>query len=195
MAEANPNHDLQDTTPTATPSQPNRRFRFDKGDPTTSESGSGRASLLGVFGIFSGTAQARKPKHVPERRSTDRVHHLECLAWVGWKTFRGFSMNDALLVDISRGGARIFIDKTPPAQAPVWIYLETPDKHASVRAKVVVSELTHQGQCMLRVEFEEHCPYDFFEAAVCGLAASNPKIRSGGHEAQKAEQGTRELAG
>ena len=193
MAEANTNNELEDKTSAA--SRTTRRFRFDKADRAKAEGSGILSSLLGDFGVLGRKAQSKKPTHVPERRATDRVHQLECKAWVGWKTFRGFSMNNALLVDISRGGARIFLDKAPPALHPVWIYLETPLKQASVRARVVVAEQTQQAQCMLRIEFEEHCPYEFFEAAVCGQTASDPKTRQGGNEGQKANQGSRELAG
>ena len=192
MAEVNINRELEEKP--STTSKPCRRFRFDKGDRAKSEGTGGRASLLSAFGIFGRPSPQPKPANIPERRVTERVHHLECKAWVGWKKFRGFSMNNALLVDISRGGARIFLDNTPPAQQPVWVYLETPTNHAAVRARVVVSETTPQGQCMLRVEFEEHCPYDFFEAAVCGLAACDPRNRQG-REPRKESQGQRELAG
>lgn len=192
MAEATLDSDLQEKTSAV--SEPTRRFRFDKGDRAKAGGTGGRASLLSAFGIFGQPASTQKPANIPERRLTERVHYLECKAWVGWKKFRGFSMNNALLVDISRGGARIFLDNTPPAQQPVWVYLETPTNHAAVRARVVVSETTPQGQCMLRVEFEEHCPYDFFEAAVCGLAASDPRKRQGREDRQDA-QGSRELAG
>ena len=191
MAEASMNREIPDTTSTTT--QPSRRFRFDKGDRGKAEGGNVRASLLGDFGLFDRKEEPRPRIAVLERRSTERIHNLECKSWVGWKKFRGFSMNHSLLVDISRGGARIFIDKAPPPHQPVWIYLETPFKHASVRARVVVAEQTKQGQCMLRVEFEEHCPYDFFEAAVCGVAAANPKTRTAGNELRKAKEESPEL--
>lgn len=142
-----------------------KRMRIDK------ESGVGaiRGSLLRGLGVV-------RPEPV-DRRGSDRHDHVECLAWIGWKTFRRFHTNHALIINLSRGGAQIFVDVPPPAGRPIWVFLETPGQNAVVKAKVRETCTTSQGQCMIRVEFSQPCPYAFFEAAVCGLPASDPKRR------------------
>jgi hypothetical protein len=147
-----------------------KRIRLDAG----SAFAPGRSSLLKSFGAW-GTS---KPTAVEERRSETRHHHVECLAWLGWKTWRGFRTRDAVLINISRGGARIFLDSPPPSGRPVWVFLETPSQNTIVKARVLDLQTTRQGQCEVRVEFSEPCPYAFFEAAVCGLAPANPRMRS-----------------
>jgi hypothetical protein len=42
---------------------------------------------------------------------------------------------------------------------------------------MVEARITRQGQCSVRVAFDDPCPYDVFEAAVCGQHAADPKTR------------------
>jgi hypothetical protein len=145
-----------------------KRVRLDAGSALAP----GRGSLLRAFGAW-GTAMPA----VEERRGEARHQHVECLAWLGWKTWRGFRTRDAVLINLSRGGARIFVDNAPAGSRPVWLFLETPKQKTIVKARVLDVQTTRQGQCEVRVEFSEPCPYAFFEAAVCGLAPANPKMR------------------
>jgi hypothetical protein len=113
---------------------------------------------------------------IPEERQTPR-HQVECFASIGWKSWRQFHLNDAVLVNLSRGGALVFADVAPPRDRPVWVFLKTPSRRSVVKARVREVEMTAQGQCAARVVFDEPCPYAFFEVAVCGLAAADPKLR------------------
>jgi hypothetical protein len=149
-----------------------RRIRVDAG----SDLAPGRGSLLGAFQVRARTGTKTRTK-TPERRAEPRHQHLECLAWVGWRTWRGFAMNDAVLVNLSRSGARVFLDGPPPRGRDLWLFLETPTQTAVVRARPLQSETTSQGQYAVRVEFREPCPYALFEAAVCGLHSTDPKTR------------------
>lgn len=103
---------------------------------------------------------------------------MECLAWVGWRVFRDFKMTTALVINISRSGAQIFLDAPPPSYRSVWVFLETPRDKKIVKAKVQNFRKTMSGQCVAHVQFCEPCPYEFFEAAVCGQAASDPRTRA-----------------
>ena len=145
-------------------------MRVDAGFPMGRNLAEGRGSLLGEFHVGAKTLKT-------ERRSEPRHRHVECLAWVGWRVWRGFKMNDAVLIDLSRGGARVFLDSAPPQGRDVWLYLETPGEKAIIEARVCRAEATSKGQCTIRVEFRTVCPYALFEAAVCGLHAVNPKAR------------------
>lgn len=148
---------------------PARRVRVDRARPAGA---TGRGALLGTFRVGA------KEVPIPERRAEPRHQHLECLAWVGWRSWRGFHMNDAVLVNLSRGGARVFLDVRPPVGRDVWVYLETPGRKAVVKARVVGWEAAPGGQGSARVAFDELCPYALFEAAVCALHSTDPKTRA-----------------
>jgi hypothetical protein len=53
-----------------------------------------------------------------------------------------------------------------------------PDPVGFVEARVVAVKMSRQGQCAVRLEFREPCPYGFFEAAVCGMAPTDPRRRN-----------------
>lgn len=170
---------------TSTPfDEKRKRVRFDAGAATDRRPEPGQGSLLKAFGAW-GTRGAVKSvirgltlvSPSPDRRAEARHHHVECLAWVGWKTWRRFHMNDTLVINLSRGGAKLFLDAPPPPRRPVWVYLETPEQRGVVKARVLEVQATRGGQYVVRVAFTEPCPYSFFEAAVCGLAPSNPRLR------------------
>lgn len=168
------------TRPSPEPGRAARRgksVRIDQGSGGGSEMAPGRGSLLRAFGAWGRRSVRSAAVSEQERRFADRHDEVECLAWVGWKTFRRFHMRDALIINLSRGGAQIFIDNPPAGNRPVWVFLETPGENAIVKARVLDLRTTAGGQCALRVEFHEPCPYAVFEAAVCGLAPSNPRMR------------------
>jgi hypothetical protein len=146
-----------------------RRFRFDSapsGDPSARPGG----SLLGLFRMRGETAER-------ERRAEPRHEITECRAWLGWKIWRGFRAPSALIVNISRGGALVFLDEPPAPNRPVWIFLETPQVRTIIKAKALETRTTNSGQCAVRIAFETPCPYSVFEAAVCGLSPADPKRR------------------
>ena len=157
-----------------------KSYRVDRGNTGESDLAPGRRSLLRSFGFLGNSPRPATPRDVrpaPERRGDDR-HRVECLAWFGWKSWRRFHMLDALMIDLSRGGARIFLDSAPPTDRPVWVFIETPALNTIVKARVLEFQTTASGQCVVRVAFDEPCPYGVFEAAVCGLAPADPKSRT-----------------
>ena len=157
--------------------RPSRAFRYDRGSAQGTDLAPGRGSLLRSFGVWDGKAAARStPAPVSERRVEERLP-VECHAWIGWKTWRQFHMNNALMIDLSRGGARVFLDAPPPAGRSIWVFIETPKLNSVVPARVLDVRPTKTGQCVARIAFDEPCPYGVFEAAVCGLAPVDPKRR------------------
>ena len=155
-------------------------MRVDPGTAARSDLGPGRGSLLRAFNAWGDRAKRSIVAPMPEverRREGDRHENLECTAWVGWKAWRRFQMNDALLVNLSRGGAQIFLDAAPPSTRPLWVFLETPGQKAIIKGHLKEVSATGQGQYSIRLEFDEPCPFALFEAAVCGLAPSNPRNR------------------
>ena len=163
------------------------RVRIDAGSGGPAAPGQdlapGRGSLLRAFHAWGGPLGRKGPlissgpEPEPERRAEPRHNPAECLAWVGWRTWRGFRMNDAVLINLSRGGARVFLDERPPQGRAVWVFLEAPGRNAVVKAQSLDVKAAPTGQFSARVEFLEVCPYALFEAAVCGLAPSDPRTR------------------
>lgn len=147
-----------------------RQIRFDPAPSGNPPARAGGNSLLGIFRIRHAAAAS-------ERRSEARHQVVECRAWLGWRIWRGFHAPDALIVNISRGGAMVFLDEPPPGRRPVWIFLETPELKAIIKAKTLEVRMTNSGQCAVRLAFDTPCPYGAFDAAVCGLPPVGPKRR------------------
>jgi hypothetical protein len=166
-------------TPEPAPRRGRRlRFRVDAGSVGGDDLAPGRGSLLTAFHIGTPDRTSSTSSAIAlERRGAMRHYHVECLAWVGWRIWRGFAMSDAVLVNLSRNGARVFLDRIPPRGRDLWLFLETPDHKAIVKTRLLDLEATSGGQCAVRIEFREPCPYALFEAAVCGLHSSDPKTR------------------
>jgi hypothetical protein len=148
-----------------------RRFRFDKVATGAVVPRAESRSLLGLFKLWGDRTAA-------ERRRSPRHVAVEAKVWLGWwRGAEGFLANSAVIIDLSRGGAFIFLDIQPPKDQPVWISLGMPDPIGFVEARVVSIKMSRQGQCAVRLEFREPCPYSFFEAAVCGMSPADPKRR------------------
>ncbi|MGE3820355.1 MAG: PilZ domain-containing protein [Isosphaeraceae bacterium] len=159
-----------------------KRFRVDRGGTSPGAEG----SLLRTFSRWEVTESGRPttsrttvvtPSPVTERRSEARSQRPECHAWVSWKTFWKLNTRVALVIDMSRGGARIFLDEVPPSGRPFWVFLEVSAEKAVIRAEIREVERLSQGQCAIRVKFHDPCPYSLFETAVCGMAAADPRAR------------------
>jgi hypothetical protein len=148
-----------------------RKVRFDKIAEGAETPRAECRSFLGLFRLWE-----RQP--AAERRRAPRYEAVESQVWLGWwRGEAGFLASSAVIINLSRGGAFIFLDDEPPADQPVWICLGMPDPVGFVEARVVAVKKSRQGQCAARLEFREPCPYSFFEAAVCGLSASDPRRR------------------
>jgi len=129
-------------------------------------------SLLGLFRLW-------EPQPKSERRRAPRHTVVESQVWLVWADAQGNeAVRCALIINLSRGGALIFVDEAPPKDRLVWISLGKPGPIGRVEARVVAIKSSRQGQCAVRIEFCDPCPYGFFEAAVCGLAPSDPRGRS-----------------
>jgi hypothetical protein len=148
-----------------------RKVRFDRIAAGAEAPGVESRSLLGLFRLWNGPP-------AEERRRSPRHMVVESQVWLGWwRGEAGFLASSAVIINLSRGGAFIFLDEEPPRDLPVWICLGMPDPVGFVEARVLGIKKSRQGQCAARLEFREPCPYGFFEAAVCGLHASDPKGR------------------
>jgi hypothetical protein len=149
-----------------------RKIRFDTVVQGAALPRAESRSLLGLFRLWGA-------KPAGERRRSPRLEVVESQVWLGWwRESASFLASSAVIINLSRGGAFIFLDDQPPPDKPVWICLGMPDPVGFVEARVVEVKVSRQGQCAVRIEFREPCPYDFFEAAVCGLPASDPRRRN-----------------
>jgi hypothetical protein len=149
-----------------------RRFRLDGVDKGVILPRAESRSLLGLFRLWG-------DKPTPERRRSPRHEVVESRVWLGWwRGEEGFRAESAVIIDLSRGGAFIFLDVPPPRDQPVWISLGLPDPVGFVEGRVVATKAMRQGQCAVRLEFRAPCPYGFFEAAVCGMAPADPRRRN-----------------
>jgi hypothetical protein len=129
-------------------------------------------SLLGLFRLWG-------EETGPDRRRAPRHEVVESQVWLGWwRGEAGFQSSSAVIINLSRGGAFIFLDEKPPKDLPVWISMGTPDPIGFVEARVIAVKMSRQGQCAVRLEFLAPCPYSFFEAAVCGLPPADPRERT-----------------
>jgi hypothetical protein len=148
-----------------------RKVRFDRIAPGAEAPRAENRSLLGLFRLWD-------PQPTAERRRSPRHEVVESQVWLGWwRGEAGFLASSAVIINLSRGGAFIFLDDEPPGDQPVWICLGMPDPVGFVESRVVAIKKSRMGQCAVRLEFKEPCPYGFFEAAVCGLPATDPKRR------------------
>jgi hypothetical protein len=149
-----------------------RKVRYDKVATGDAAPRAESRSLLGLFRLW-GSAP------MEERRRLPRHEVVESQVWLGWwRGEPGFLASSAVIINLSRGGAFVFLDDQPPRDQPVWICLGMPDPVGFVEARVVGVKVSRQGQCAVRLEFKAPCPYGFFEAAVCGLPASDPRRRA-----------------
>ena len=144
------------------------RLRYDAGG------GRGLAAVPGLGSLLRAFDARHEAWRVEPRRGA-----AECAARLGWSAGRDRVNVGALVIDLSRGGARIFVDEAPPPGRVVTVFLEAADRSAKVDARVLDVRPTVTGQFVARVGFDAPCPYDLFEAAVCGLPPADPGARRG----------------
>jgi PilZ domain len=151
-----------------------RIIRFDniaKGDGESPPRAESR-SLLGLFRLWNNPP-------AQERRRAPRHEVVESQVWLRWwRAPDGLLSSSALIINLSRGGALVFLDVKPPKDQPVWIGQGTADHVDFVETRVVAIKTSRQGQCAVRLQFREPCPYGFFEAAICGMSATDPRRRN-----------------
>jgi hypothetical protein len=72
------------------------------------------------------------------------------------------------LVDISMGGALLEVDGNPPLDGHMWIRLEQ-DQHSEwVEVKCLSTLPKTNDKLVLRVAFQDGCPYSLFRTVVWG---------------------------
>lgn len=102
----------------------------------------------------------------PERRENPRYAPEETKAWIGWWHGPRFIVIGINLVNLSKGGALIYLGERPPTGQPVWICLGAPHPLEYVQCRVL-DACPHPGSLdyRVRVDFHIPCPLGFFLAA------------------------------
>jgi hypothetical protein len=100
-----------------------------------------------------------------ERRRFPRYLAARVSTRLSWWDDEGPRISPALLLDISRGGALVVAEATPPERHPAWVRLAGGAPGCWIEATVVQVEATPQGALMVRLAFREPCPDQLFQAA------------------------------
>ena len=116
----------------------------------------------------------RSPKTIrtdkdDERRVTCRYSAAKNPIVIGWWNGPDFETAEMALRDISLSGASAITDFPPPEAAPIWLRLNDPAHPDWVEATVVAVNAQRQKPALVRIQFTEPCPYDFFKAAIRGI--------------------------
>lgn len=165
-----------------TPALPPRRLRYDRVESAKARERLGWSLAVGTNG--SGAQQ--------DRRAEARVAAPGFVCRVAWRRWFATREQPVLIVNMSRGGALIFLDEPPPLGQRLWLALETPRQRVTVPARVLDVRRTRLGQAAVRIAFARKWPYDLFEAAVCGLPPiaprSKPRAERRGPEAESPQE-------
>jgi len=101
-----------------------------------------------------------------ERRQSPRYFPEETRAWIGWWHGSRFYVAQIDLVNLSKGGALIYLAERPPTSQPVWLCLGAPHPLEYVQARVLdACPRLGSAEYRARVDFHTPCPLGFFLAA------------------------------
>lgn len=118
----------------------------------------------------SGQPASESDRRSKNRRESTRYTAVKEALWLGWWAEDEFVLVDAHLVNISEGGVMIHMEKAPVPGQLVWMRLEGTSTPRSLAAKVLESRwVTLRRRWVVRLEFQQSCPSDFYETAVFGV--------------------------
>ncbi|WP_165246066.1 PilZ domain-containing protein [Paludisphaera soli] len=119
--------------------------------------------------MVSGPSRGRGPHISLERRAEPRLPAVDGRTWLGWWASESeFATVGSLVLNLSRGGARI-LTPTPPAPGDeVWLKAAKAAPSDCAVGEVLEVSPTGDGGHFVRVRFDEHCPDDLFEAITRG---------------------------
>lgn len=122
-------------------------------------------------GVSSRPRRAGGPHISLERRLHPRLPAVDFRVWLGgWASERDFVTIAARIVNISRGGVLALTNIAFAEYDDVWLRLGNPTIDCCVRAEVLQSSATGDGDYLLRLRFHESCPDVFYDAVTLGLA-------------------------
>lgn len=106
------------------------------------------------------------------RRATPRHMPVERQAWIAWRAGCTADRVPALLLDISRGGAAVEVDREIQEDQLLQFGLAgAPSAEGILEAKIVRSVTTRSGGHRLHLAFATTCPDDLLKRALFGTRA------------------------
>lgn len=110
-----------------------------------------------------------------ERRQACRYPASCQSAFLGWWHASEFRTIKASLENISLEGALVHVDQVPPTQGSVWVCLDGVPPSGWVESQVIELIKERRGSAVVRLKFQETCPFGFFNAAIQQFAhETNP---------------------
>jgi hypothetical protein len=129
-----------------------------------------RTVPLATYQPGSGHQAGETDSGPKNRRGSTRYTAVKESLWLGWWAEDEFVLLDAHLVNISEGGVLIYMERAPVQGQVVWMRLEGTSTPESLAAKVLESRwVTLRRRWVVRLEFQQRCPSDFYETAVFGV--------------------------
>ena len=140
-----------------------------------------------ILALFSAWASARQQAmpHVrvffpdkdqnsgAERRDAPRYLPAESQAWIGWWHGSRFVVTPSELINLSKGGALLFLNERPPMGQPIWLCLGAPHPLEYVQARVLDAFSSPESpDYRVRLDFHIPCPLSFFLAAGHRIAST-----------------------
>lgn len=131
----------------------------------------------------------RGPGLVPRRGAVDHRASRRYAAYgtsvqLGWWEGSEFRVALGLLKDISRGGAAVLAEASPPAGEPLFIRLNgsrLTEWLEATAVEVSKNRWFRRVPRQVRLQFADPCPYNFFQAAIdvlimdCSVPGDSPK--------------------
>jgi hypothetical protein len=124
----------------------------------------------GTAGRATGTGELSHPAS-PDRRASVRYTVLDHRAWLGQWGHQGFEVVAVRLLDLSRGGALLEMEKAPVEHQSSLLGLETLRESWCLEVKVVQTRWGRRESYRVHVAFTQSCPDEFFAAALNGPEA------------------------
>jgi hypothetical protein len=110
-----------------------------------------------------------------ERRKEARYMPVARRAYVGWWEDGTFRTASARVENLSRGGAAVLVEGSPPAlMTPAWLCLIGPVRPDWYAGQVVDRAETAGAGRVVRVALARPLPYDVFKAVVWGIPSGEP---------------------
>jgi hypothetical protein len=105
------------------------------------------------------------------RRAAGRYPAAVRRVWLAWREAAEFRTIPARLVDVSIGGCRLVTASPTPIDRTILVRLDGPLLPVWFEAKALENLPDESGHLAVRVAFPGACPYEFFMAAIYGVAS------------------------
>jgi hypothetical protein len=127
----------------------------------------------GATGREAGAGELPHPPS-PDRRASERYTVLDHRGWLGQWGKQGFEVVEVRLLDLSRGGALLEMEKAPIEHQSAVLGLETLRETWCLEVKIVQTRWGRRNRYRVHVAFTETCPDEFFAAALNGPGTARP---------------------